>query len=178
MSVLDEIGNEEDKWGKKLLTIAKHFDVMWWWHKCGRQNYPRVHIVACAVLAVPESNGDQERTFSACTWFDGKLQRNQTLATFEMKALLYKNKKLILDMERQLRQHSETSYKKEAERITKKMLKEAAERNKRVEAEEDVEKREIIVDLLSGEEEENELRQLMVEGDEEVLAIVSDEDSV
>ena len=41
---------------------------------------------------MPDSNADQERTCSAATWMDGKLNKKQSDLTFQMKVLLYKNK--------------------------------------------------------------------------------------
>ena len=73
--------------------VAKHFDVMKWWSNTHpRTQYPLVYIIACLYLILPESNGNQERTFSAATWMDGKLSQRQCNATHEMKTLLYRNR--------------------------------------------------------------------------------------
>ncbi|CAB9530597.1 expressed unknown protein [Seminavis robusta] len=45
---------------------------------------------------MPDSNGFQERVFSSCTWFDGKLSNGQKVAmTFQMRLLCYKNSAFI-----------------------------------------------------------------------------------
>jgi hypothetical protein len=44
---------------------------------------------------LPDSNGHQERTFSAATWMDGKLNSMQKDLTFQMKVLMYKNEDFL-----------------------------------------------------------------------------------
>ena len=76
--------------------VANHFDVMQWWsNQHPRTQYPLVYIIACLYLVLPESNGNQERTFSAATWMDGKLSQRQGNATHEMKTLLYRNREQL-----------------------------------------------------------------------------------
>ena len=77
------------------LVFAKHFDVMEWWESVGKKSFPLIYNVACLILPLPDSNGDQERTFSAATWMDGKLKKRQSDLTFEMKVLLYKNTEFL-----------------------------------------------------------------------------------
>ena len=93
--ILKEIGEDKDHWRMAFTTIAENFQVMDWWHYQGREHFPYVYMVACAHLPLPESNGHQERTFSACTWFDSKLRKKTSDTTFEMRALIYKNKKFL-----------------------------------------------------------------------------------
>jgi hypothetical protein len=50
-----------------------------------------IYPVAMCILSLPDSNGHQERTFSAATWMDGKLNSMQKDLTFQMKVLMYKN---------------------------------------------------------------------------------------
>ena len=71
--------------------IAKNFDVLEWWRNTGRHQFPLIYPVAMCILSLPDSNGHQERTFSAATWMDGKLKSRQKDITFQMKVLIYKN---------------------------------------------------------------------------------------
>ena len=75
--------------------ISKHFDVMGWWQQLGKTQFPLIYIVACLIIAMPDSNGAQKRTFSSATWMDDKLKKRQSDLTFQMKVLLYKNKDLL-----------------------------------------------------------------------------------
>jgi hypothetical protein len=59
-----------------------------------KAQFPNIYVIACLILALPDSNGNQERTFSACTWMDGKLKKNQGEGTFQTKCVLYKTKKV------------------------------------------------------------------------------------
>ena len=93
-----------------------------WWERVGRNSYPLIYPVACAILALPESNGNQERTFSAATWMDGKLKKKQSDLTFQMKVLLYKNR----DFLERHKHHAEEDARKEAEARTKALLKVSA----------------------------------------------------
>jgi hypothetical protein len=45
-------------------------------------------MLAIAAVAVPASNGFQERIFSACTWFDDPLRQMQSDGEFERSLLL------------------------------------------------------------------------------------------
>ena len=65
---------------------------MEWWENYGKDKFPKIYVIACLILALPDSNGNQERTFSACTWMDGKLKKNQGEGTFQTKCVLYKTK--------------------------------------------------------------------------------------
>ena len=93
--VLDAIGDTTKQYQKNIPMIAEHFDVMTWWFEIGKNDFPLIHLVASMVLACPDSNGHQERTFSACTWMDDPLKRSTHGPTFEMKALLYRNKDFL-----------------------------------------------------------------------------------
>jgi hypothetical protein len=75
--------------------LTKMFDPLDWWLEVGRVHYPLIFPLALIRLAVPDSNGTQERVFSSCTWIDDKLRTRQCENTFEMKVLLYRNKELI-----------------------------------------------------------------------------------
>jgi hAT family C-terminal dimerisation region len=92
---LEKIGTNALEWPDNFELIAKNFDVMEWWENHGKQIYPLIYPIACLILALPDSNGMQERTFSSGTWMDGKLKKQQKDETFRMKVLLYKNKKFL-----------------------------------------------------------------------------------
>jgi hypothetical protein len=62
-----------------------------WWKETGKTRFPMIYPVAMCILSLPDSNGHQERTFSAATWMDGKLNSMQKDLTFQMKVLMYKN---------------------------------------------------------------------------------------
>ena len=70
-------------------TVSHNFDVLHWWVHVGRDLYPLIFPVALLILSVPDSNGKQERTFSAASWMDGKLSKRQSGMTFQS---IYKNK--------------------------------------------------------------------------------------
>ena len=76
------------------LVFAKIFDAIEWRETVGKKSFPLIYNVACLILPLPDSNGDQERTFSAATWMDGKLKKRQSDLTFGMKVLLYKSSEL------------------------------------------------------------------------------------
>ena len=94
-TVLKKLGNDQFGWVEHLELIAEHFDVMEWWENHGKQLFPLIYVIACLILPLPDSNGHQERTFSAATWMDGKLRKRQSDMTFQMKVLLYKNKEFL-----------------------------------------------------------------------------------
>jgi hypothetical protein len=75
--------------------IASTFDVIEWWRNTGKSQYPLIYPVAMCILSLPDSNGHQERTFSAATWMDGKLNSMQKDITFQMKVLIYKNENFL-----------------------------------------------------------------------------------
>jgi hypothetical protein len=89
------VGNNECDWAKNMDNIAEHFDVFNWWEITGKSSYPLIYPVAIRILSLPDSNGHQERTFSAATWMDGKLNSRQNDMTFQMKVLLYKNQAFL-----------------------------------------------------------------------------------
>ena len=93
--VVASIGNNTGTYQVNLHIIAIYFDVMTWWHEVGKHECPWIYLVACIVLAVPDSNGHQERTFSTCSWMDDPLKKSQSDATFEMKSLIYRNSGLL-----------------------------------------------------------------------------------
>lgn len=105
-------------------TIAQHFDPMEYWNAGGKSQFPLIYYVACLHLPMPDSNGHQERTFSAATWMDGKLNNRQTDATFEMKALIYSNKKFLSQLTTDL----DSSHKLAAAEATVRLLDEAQDR--------------------------------------------------
>lgn len=92
---LELIGNDRNAYRRNWELIAKEFNIMEWWETCGKQSFPKIYIVACVVLPLPESNGSQERTFSTATWMDGKLNNRQTDKTFEMKVILHQNAEFL-----------------------------------------------------------------------------------
>ncbi|CAB9529660.1 unknown protein (Partial), partial [Seminavis robusta] len=71
--VLDRLGTNKICWLENVEKIVQHFDIMDWWEREGKITYPLIYAVACCILALPDSNGFQERTFSAATWMDGIL---------------------------------------------------------------------------------------------------------
>lgn len=89
------IGTSQMDHAKHWHTIAKCFDSMVWWKATGKAQYPHIYIAACLFAGIPDSNGHQERTFSAATWMDGKLNNRQSDATFEMKVLIYRNQEFL-----------------------------------------------------------------------------------
>ena len=103
---------------KNWELIAKHFDPMEYWHTVGRQQFPHIYIVACLYLAMPNSNGHQERTFSTATWFDGKLNNRQHDVTLEMKIVVARNKFFLQQVDEDLQE----SHRKAAEATTKALL--------------------------------------------------------
>ena len=93
--VLLAIGDTTKQYQKNIPLIAEYFDVMTWWFEIGKHDFPLIHLVASMVLACLDSNIHQERTFSACTWMDDPLKQSTVGPTFEMKALLYRNKAFL-----------------------------------------------------------------------------------
>jgi hAT family C-terminal dimerisation region len=85
------VGVNKFDWIKQFEIIVEHFDVFKWWETLGKNRFPLIYPVAIRILSLPDSNGNQERTFSAATWMDGKLNSRQNDMTFQMKVLLYKN---------------------------------------------------------------------------------------
>jgi hypothetical protein len=116
--IIKAIGGNASMWQVNYELIAANFDVFEWWHREGRQKYKMIFVVACTILTLPESNGRQERTFSACTWMDTDLGTNQAAVTLEMKALLYENRKFI----KQVQPHLYGEHKKMAAKATRSML--------------------------------------------------------
>jgi hAT family C-terminal dimerisation region len=89
------IGSDRQQWLDNLELIASNFDVLEWWRNTGKSQYPLIYPVAMCILSLPDSNGHQERTFSAATWMDGKLNSMQKDLTFQMKVLIYKNEDFL-----------------------------------------------------------------------------------
>ena len=116
--VLEKLGNDPMCWVEHLEEIAANFDVMGWWEHHGKALFPLIYPVACLILPLPDSNGHQERTFSAATWMDGKLQKRQSDMTFQMKVLLYKNKDFLWEHRERMKDIS----RKEAAERTKALL--------------------------------------------------------
>jgi len=95
IDVSKEVGMTKGKWIENVQLVIKNFDVFKWWEDCGKEQFPLIYPIACRILALPDSNGGQERTFSAATWMDGKLNSQQSDLTFQMKVLLYKNQQFL-----------------------------------------------------------------------------------
>ena len=89
------VGATKFEWIKKWEIIVEHFDIFNWWETTGKNSFPLIYPVAIRILSLPDSNGNQERTFSAATWMDGKLSTRQNDMTFQMKVLLYKNQAFL-----------------------------------------------------------------------------------
>ncbi|CAB9513093.1 unknown protein [Seminavis robusta] len=89
LPIISTIGTNKIEWVENVELVAKHFDLLEWWETHGKSAFPLIYPVAICILAVPESNGHQERTFSAATWMDGILKQLQ------MKVLTYKNSKFM-----------------------------------------------------------------------------------
>jgi hypothetical protein len=95
LDVQRTVGMTPSKWIENVQLVIKNFDVFRWWEEYGKEQFPLIYPIACRILAMPDSNGGQERTFSAATWMDGKLNSNQSDLTFQMKVLLYKNQSFL-----------------------------------------------------------------------------------
>jgi hypothetical protein len=93
--IVQQIGNTPDDHADNWHLIADHFDIMSWWESDGKKHWRFIYGVACLILPMPESNGGQERTFSTATWMDGKLNKRQTEATFQVKVVLNQNADFI-----------------------------------------------------------------------------------
>ncbi|CAB9518167.1 expressed unknown protein [Seminavis robusta] len=90
--VLSTLGNEEHCWLDNIEVVKIYFDLQEWWETTGKTNHPIIYEIAVRIFAMPDSNGFQERVFSSCTWFDGKLSNGQKVdMTFQMRLLCYKN---------------------------------------------------------------------------------------
>ena len=48
----------------KILEVWHYFDVLAWWRRVGKIDYPRIFIAACVILAKPYTNAYLERSFS------------------------------------------------------------------------------------------------------------------
>jgi hypothetical protein len=116
--VLDAIGKNNSNIIEKWETIANHFDIMRWWEDFGKIEYPHIYVIACLVLPLPDSNASQERTFSSATWMDGKLNKRQSDATFQMKILLQQNTEFL----EQSRVHVQEDYKKKMAEATRQLV--------------------------------------------------------
>jgi hAT family C-terminal dimerisation region len=116
---LQLVGACKRDWVKQWEPIVKHFDIFQWWESIGKSSFPLIYPVAIRILSLPDSNGNQERTFSAATWMDGKLRKRQTDMSFEMKVLLYKNQGFLEEHKKYV---TEENRKAAAER-TKALLK-------------------------------------------------------
>jgi hypothetical protein len=93
-NTVKQIGSDGRHWLKNLNTICRAFDIMDWWEDHCKDKFPQICVIACLILPLPDNNGNQERTFSACTWMDRKLQKNQGEGTFQTKCVLHKTKEL------------------------------------------------------------------------------------
>ena len=115
---LDKIGPTDEQWMANWETVSLNFDVLHWWVHVGRELYPLIFPVALLILSVPDSNGKQERTFSAASWMDGKLSKRQSGMTFQSKVLLYKNKGFLEKYQDIIKK----AYTKESEKKTRELL--------------------------------------------------------
>ena len=77
------------------LYISSLFDSCEWWRNVGRKHHHLVFLVVSEIIALPSSNGFQERIFSACTWFDNPLRQSLKSTRFEMAVLLAVNESLL-----------------------------------------------------------------------------------
>jgi hAT family C-terminal dimerisation region len=116
-NVVNAVGVTPREWIEKVEVVSANFDIMEWWEESGKQVYPLIYPVACCILALPDSNGDQERTFSSATWMDGDLNTKQADLTFQMKVLVYKNTEFLNDHRKRV--------KEEAKKRTKELLQQA-----------------------------------------------------
>ena len=130
---------------KNWETISKNFDVLYWWVKVGRDLFPLIFPVAMSILSVPDSNGKQERTFSAATWMDCKLNKRQSMLTFQSKVLLHQNKGFLVRYKDDIQE----AYKAQAERRTKAVLDLAASMKS---SDYDDEETELLIDAFEGED--------------------------
>jgi len=122
-------GNTEVEWIENWETIAQHFDVFNWWETVGKDLYPLIYPVACRILSLPDSNGGQERTFSAATWMDGKLVSKQSDMTFQMKVLLYKNKNFMAQHKIVVKEEKKALAELRTRDLLKKTLKKATDKD-------------------------------------------------
>jgi hypothetical protein len=100
------VGATKAHWIKQWEIIAEHFDIFLWWETVGKNSFPLTYPVALRILSLPDSNGNQERTFSAATWMDGKLGNRQNNMTFQMKVLLYKNKAFLEEHKKDVKEEN------------------------------------------------------------------------
>jgi len=84
---------------QNFAEFAAKFDALEWWTRYGSRSFPFMHAVASCILLLPESNGFQERVFSAGQWMDDVRRKAQGFGTFEMKTLLYKNMSVKEELE-------------------------------------------------------------------------------
>ena len=117
--VANTIGNTQEQWLNNVELIARHFNLIEWWNGQGKNQFPLMYPVAMCILSLPDSNGHQERTFSAATWMDGKLNAMQKDMTFQMKVLLYKNANFLQRYSGKIQESSL----EDAEQKTKELLK-------------------------------------------------------
>jgi hypothetical protein len=113
--IIDQIGKTTEEYQENWHLIAQHFNVMAWWESDGKKDWPYIYGVACLILPMPESNGGQERTFSTATWMDGKLNKRQSEATFQMKVVLHQNAEFLQGT----KMHMEQIYKQQAQQATR-----------------------------------------------------------
>ncbi len=119
--ILQAIGSDTLSWMKNWELIAQHFDVMEWWEKTGKIEYPLIYPVACCILALPDSNGRQERTFSHGTWVDDKLRKRLSDVGLRQRVLLKANAKFLQTH----RAHVKEDQRKAAEQRTREYLKQS-----------------------------------------------------
>ena len=124
--VFEKIGTTEEAWMQNWEAVSLNFDCVNWWFKTGQHLFPLIFPVAVIVLSLPDSNGLQERTFSASTWMDGKLNKKQSEFTFNSKVLLYKNQGLLEKYKEAVEKEIRASQKQEAAARTERALKVSA----------------------------------------------------
>jgi hAT family C-terminal dimerisation region len=129
------VGATKGDWVKHWETIVEHFDVFKWWESIGKNSFPLIYPVAIRILSLPDSNGNQERTFSAATWMDGKLNSRQKDMTFQMKVLLYKNQAFLEEHKKEVLEEN----KKAAAARTKALLESSTKNMKDSDIDEELE---------------------------------------
>ena len=124
--VFEKIGNTEEEWMQNWEAVSLNFDCVNWWFKTGQHLYPLIFPVAVIILAMPDSNGLQERTFSTSTWMDGKLNKRQSEFTFSSKVLLYKNQGILEQFKATVKEAMRQELKEQAAARTMRALKVSA----------------------------------------------------
>ena len=146
-SIAEKIGTTAIEHQENWMAIADLFDPMKWWTDMGRHRFPLIYWVAIVHMSLPDSNGHQERTFSAAQWMDDLRRTTQHDATFEMKVIIYKNQEFLAALnDRELKKYT---------MLARKATKEIFEEAERARDDED--------DFLSDSDEEDKLFSILEE---------------